>query len=281
MEHIMIIYMNWNLDIPKVIHLYWGGLKLIYLRYLTVKTLLKYNPGWEIKLWYPTRPFTGESWEHPLCWEKWKEELCKDYLQELMALPITLCPVDFEALGFAPNAAEVQKADYIRLNVMHLYGGVWSDMDIIYFAPLENLKVNTPANKNIETYVCIADYGHSTGFHLSRKGSRFFKEMFDLYKTEYDPNSYQICGPDMFNKYHRYVESIPNAINLDMDVVYAHNCFILHEVFDGSAPRFTDGSIGYHWYAGHPIWFKFYNDTEGGEKNLTDNIIGNLIKNAV
>ena len=86
----------------------------------------------------------------------------------------------------------------------------------------------------------------------------------------------------MFNKYFKKLETINQVcptLNLDMDVVYAHDCYHIKELLDGTLPRFTDGSIGCHWYGGHSQWGKFYNETHGGLDNLPDNIIGNLIKN--
>lgn len=73
---------------------------------------------------------------------------------------------------------------------------------------------------------------------------------------------------------------IPNSVNLDMDVVYAHNCHNVGELIKNGIPRFTENSIGCHWYAGNSIWGDFLNKTHGGVDNLPNNIIGNLIRNA-
>ena len=273
---------KWLLSIPKILHIYWGGNQLLYLRYLTVTTFMKYNPDWQVVLWYPVESFTGKSWGVEHNYLPLNMKLCKDYLPELMKLSITKMPVDFSELGFRYNTPEVHKADFIRINVMHLYGGVWSDMDILYFKPITELKVNRKGNKNKNVYVCMSpSYGHSTGFNMSIPDSQFFGTLKDNLNNNYVSNGYQCWGPDIFNKYFKTLDSIPDAVNLDMDVVYANDCYTVKELLDSNNPRFTDGSIGCHWYAGHSMWGEFFNKTRGGEINLPNNIIGNLIRNAI
>ena len=271
----------WNLNVPKICHIYWGGGPLLYLRYLTVRTFIKLNPDWQVILWYPEYSFTGKSWGIEHNYLPLNPTLCKDYLPELLELPITKMPIDFSSLGFKKETPEVHKADYTRINVLHLYGGVWVDLDILFFKSMSDLEVNTTENKYKETYVCISpSYGHSTGFNMAIEGSKFFGTLKENMNKEYNPSGYQCWGPDIFNKYFKKLEDIPNAVNLGMDVVYAHDCYTLKELLETNNPRFTEGSIGCHWYAGHSMWGKFFNETKGGTVNLPDNIIGNLIRNA-
>jgi hypothetical protein len=268
---------NWNLSVPKICHFYWGGANLVYLRYLTVKTFIKFNPDWDVVLWYPVKPYMGKSWGgtgHDLI----NSDLCKDYLPDLMDLEITKIPVDFEKMNFPGNTAEIHKADYMRIELLKQHGGVWSDLDIIYFKPLTDLKANTSENKDKEVYVCTGDYGHSTGFNMARPDSQFFNHLSDRLSAEYNPDNYQCWGPDLFNKYYKKVELIPGAVNLSMDVVYAHNCHNVNELLNGAAPRFNDESIGCHWYAGNQLWGKFLNETGGGVKNLQNNLISKIIR---
>jgi len=271
---------SWRLSVPMTLHLYWGGGKLIYLRYLTIKSFMKLNPEWTIIFWYPKESFKGRSWGIDTNFQYLNEKLCKDYLPDLLKLPIKKVAVDFAGLGFRKGMAEVHKNDYIRVSVMNLYGGVWSDMDIIYFKPITQLRVNNLGNKGIETYVCIGPYGHSTGFNMATKSSRFFEFFTNILNKEYHPRYYQCWGPDMMNKYYKSINRIPNAVNLSMDVVYAHNAHNVRELFNGAKPRFNEESIGCHWYGGNEIWGNFLNRTAGGEKRLPDCIITDLIRNA-
>lgn len=271
---------TWKLNVPKICHFYWGGGKLIYLRYLAFKTFAALNPGWQIILWQPEKHFTGNSWGVENGNQVVNYKLMKDYTDKLGELPITRVEVDFEALKFWPNMAEVHKNDYIRINALYHYGGLWSDTDIIYFKPMDEICVNKPANKDKETYVCIGDYGHSTGFNMAISEGKFFDKLRESMNNEYHPQGYQCWGPDMFNKYFRKYELIPGGVNIPMDVVYAHNCHNVCELLNGKFSRFTDQSIGCHWYGGNSVWGRFLNETAGGERNLKNNIISQLIINA-
>jgi len=271
----------WELNnIPRVLHTYWGGGKLVYLRYLTIKTFMKFNPDWQIILWYPKIPNRAKSWRIEPGNKELNESLYKDYLPDLMALSITKMSINFDDLRIGKNMAEVHKADYTRINTLYLYGGIWSDLDILYFKPMTEMSINIPENRNKEVFVCMSDYGHSTGFNLATEKSHFFEVLLNNLNQEFKLNHYQCWGPDIFNKYFKRFKSIPNAANLDMDVVYAHNCHQVKELLNGAHSRFTENSIGCHWYAGNSVWGEFLNKTRGGEFNLPDNIIGNLIRNA-
>ncbi|MEN6569001.1 MAG: glycosyltransferase [Rikenellaceae bacterium] len=253
---------------------------MVYLRYLTFKTFIELNPDWTVVFWYPKKPFAGRSWGVEKGDQYINPKLCKDYLPEVLKLDITHMPIDFDSLGIHQNMAEVHKNDYIRIHSLALYGGVWSDTDIIYFKPMTDICINTEENKSKETYVCIGDYGHSTGLNMATEGSQFFEYLSGLLKREYNPKNYQCWGPDMFNKYYRKFENIPNAVNIPMDVIYAHNCHNVAELLENSQPRFTENSIGCHWYGGNSIWGKFMNETNGGSEKLQNNLICQLIRNA-
>ena len=269
----------WNLEVPKILHVYWGGGKLNYLRFLTVKTFKALNPDWQIIYWCPKDSFTGRSWGPEKGHEAIKDKNFKDYMPDLEKIT-TKMPVDFKAYFPMTNMPEVHKNDYIRIYALFYYGGVWSDMDILYFKPIEALKVNVPENKNKESFVCIGGYGHSTGFNMAIENSEFFRRLYNEVLKQYQPWNYQCWGPDLFNKHFKTIQNIPGGVNLSMDVVYAHDCYHMAELLEDAPARFNDESIGCHWYGGNSLWGKFLNRTNGGEVNLTNNIISKLIKDA-
>jgi len=265
--------------IPKVCHFYYGGDKMFFIRYLSIKTFIKYNPDWQVVFWHPRHPFKGRSWGtefNPKSVNNYK-----DYLPEVYKLPIINSEVDFSELGFNNDMPEVHKNDYIRIHSLYLYGGVWSDTDIIYFHSIDDLEVNSEKNKDKHVFVCISDYGHSTGFNMASEGNEFFGSLKSRINREYKRNGYQCLGPDLFNKYYKTIDLIPDGVNMDMESVYAHDCYNVKELLTNYPPRFNGHSIGCHWYGGNTMWTKFMNDTRGGEVNLPDTIIGNLIKDAI
>lgn len=271
--------MEWKLNIPKILHVYWGGGPMYYLRFMTIKTFMKYNPDWKIMLWYPKYPNTNFTWHTG---EQNSNLNCKDFSSEAMELPIDKIPVDFKDYGFNNNISEVHKSDFIRLWQLSTIGGVWSDMDIIYFKPMSSLYFNHLENKDIETVYCNHIYGHSVGFLMGCKSNKFFGNLMQLVKIEFNPQFYQAIGSLTYNKYFSTFQSINQitpAINMSMNVVYAHNAGDIEEIINGVQSKFTNESIGLHWYAGSPLWKDFINKTNGGLENLPNSIIGNLLKN--
>lgn len=176
--------MIWNLSVPKTLLIYWGADKLSYMRYLTVKSFIHFNPDWMVILWLPKFPSVRRTWESN---QLEYEVECADFLDMLKELVPYQMTVDFKQYGLDNTISEVHKSDYLRLDLLASWGGVWSDMDIIYFKPMTSLAVNTPKNKDKDTFVCInKQYGHSCGFLMSVHHNSFYRKMVDMAKIEFD-----------------------------------------------------------------------------------------------
>lgn len=263
----------WHLKVPKIIHFYWGGSILPYVRFKTVESFIRLNPDWKVMFWYPTVSSSHITWETK---ELDYKVSCKDYLPVLMDLPIIKNTIDFDQIGFYNEVPENFKSDFIRTYLLSSYGGVWSDMDIIYIKAIDKLEVNIKENKDKDSFVCISDYGHSVGFLMSSEGSQFFHMMKCNIASEFKSNDYQCIGPKIYNKYCPFL--LPSMVNIKMNAIYPHNATYVYEFFDGSKPHFADVTIGVHWYAGHPKWGQWLKETDGGLIKLGDCIIDNLIK---
>jgi hypothetical protein len=267
----------WYLKVPKIIHVYWGVGRLPYLRYLTVASFMKFNPNWEVWLWrpkYPSRIVTWNTQElnYRSTWEDWTDAL--------LNLNIKQIEVDFTEFGLSNEISEVHKSDFIRYYFLGKYGGVYSDMDIVYFRPITKIEVNKKENKKKETFVCISDYGHSNGFFMSSEGSQFFNTMFELAKR-IDLRKYQSNGPDLCNSVYPTIESIQKISpveNISMEAVYYYNGQRVNILYQSNKLLFSEYSIGCHWYAGSSFSGKFLNETNGGLKNLSNNIISQLCR---
>jgi mannosyltransferase OCH1-like enzyme len=271
--------MEWHLNIPKILHVYWGGGNFHYLRFLTIKTFIKYNPDWEIIFMYPKQVSNNLTWWNP---EQKYTTHCTDFLPEVMKLPITKTEIDFKKYGFSNKMSEVHKSDFIRLLQLSTVGGVWSDMDIIYFKPMTSLSFNNPENKHIETFYCDHNYGHSVGFLMACQGNKFFGKLIEIAQKEHTPLEYQSMGAIIYKKYFSTSEAInalTPAMNIPMDVVYAHDATYFAEILTNAKPKFTKESIGLHWYAGASLWKDFLERTDGGRQFIPNSIIGNIIIN--
>jgi hypothetical protein len=271
--------MEWNLNIPKILHVYWGGGVMHHLRFMTIQSFMDQNPDWKIMFWYPKYPTTNMTWPSP---EQKYQLSCKDVSFELKRLPITRTTIDFQYFGFDNTIPEVHKSDFIRLHLLSTFGGLWSDMDIFYFKPMSSLYFNTPEYRNIETFYCNHNYGHSVGFLMASRNNKFFNILMDIAGKAHNSKLYQSMGGRIFNAHFSTQESIEKytpAMNISMDVVYAHDASSISEIFTQDKTKFTEKSIGLHWYGGDPIWKDFLERTNGGLVDMGNNVIGNLLRN--
>lgn len=272
--------MEWHLNIPKILHVYWGGEKLSYIRFLTVKTFIKHNPDWKVIFLYPKQYTKTTSW---FTYEN-KDTLSKytDLMPELKKLPVEFQEVDMNMYHISNNISEVHKSDFIRLIQLSQIGGLWSDMDIIYIKPMNEFYLNLPENKDVETFICNNEYGHSIGFMMSSKENKFFESLSNLALGEYEPHFYQTLGARLYNKHFSTMEAIyrlSSAINISMDVVYPSRAGDEADLLKANSIRVTNKTLGIHWFAGHPQWNNFLLATDGGLNAIPNSIIGNLIRN--
>lgn len=251
-----------------------------YMRYLTAKSFIEMNPDWDVLLWTPMMRSHKRAWTTG---ENGYSINCTDYYPRLLELGISVFEVDFEGFGFSNDMAEVHKSDYLRLYLLSTMGGLWSDMDIIYFKPMTAFVLNTSKYKSKDAWVCInkhSEYIHSGGFLMSAPGSPYYTRLEELSHTCYRDTDYQSIGVTMFNRCFPTIDKIreiSDAMNIGMDVVYAHNANQIRDIMELNRPLFTENSIGIHWYAGHPLWGKFIRKTDGGRTNLPLTVIGTVL----
>jgi len=268
--------MEWHLKVPKIIHFAWGNELLPYLRLLSIKSFMKYNPDWRIILWNISGNGKLTTWEEGGALDY--ELSCTNYYDELMALPIQKEIFNIEQYGFSNSISEVHKSDFLRILLMTTYGGIWSDIDILYRRPMTSLAINVSENKDKETFVCFCSYGHSPAFMMSVKDNDIFNRLIPLAKLNFNSLLHQCMGADLYNKHYPSLESMGLLTINIVKAIQMYDVIHIEEIYNGEKSKFTENSIGYHWYAGHQLTGKFLRETNGGLINLPDNILGNLIK---
>lgn len=258
----------WHLlKIPQVLHLYWGGHRLSYLRYLTVKTFRDLNPDWQIKLHLPTvisdvAPRWHTFQQKDSCVEH-------DYLDRVDA---DIVMHDFSHYGFDNHAHEVHKSDFLRWLLLSQEGGVWSDIDILYVRPISALQDNTPHNQEVDTVLCplIPPKKHTVGFLMSAPGNEFSSWMHQTSRDQYDPEIYQCMGSDILNQRFASIEDFQHQfpanrfLFLDPTSVYSVTSKDIHRFYEPEQKHTrkkmqNPAVIGFHWFGGHPLSQTFEN----------------------
>jgi len=275
-EYQKITKYEWYLKkIPKIVHFYWGAKTLPFLKYLTVFSFMKYNPDWEIRFYSPLTLSEKKTWttfEH-----KFERNLNNDYMFLLRKLPLKFFELDVNIPNIEDprEIPEVIKSDYLRWDILSNVGGLWSDMDILYFRSMNELHLNSPENANIDTIVSINDNGkdtyHSIGFMLSSPKNQYYTYIHQkAIRTKINFNSYQTHGSELLNKEFSSPAEIQKRFqncvvgNIDMMTVYPyHTHKQIPELFlIRSQLNFTSKTIGIHWYAGFPDSQVFLNHVD-------------------
>lgn len=278
----------WHLtNIPKIVHFYWGNEKLSYLRYMSVYSFRKLNPDWGIKIHVPEAlSMIAPTWGSD---EQKNAGIENDYwskLDELNVEIVKIPPFD----NFDNNAHEVHKSDYYRWTLLCGEGGVWSDIDIIYINPMNNMLENVPVEKNIDTgFSRYAENGkYAISFMLASAGNTFFKKIHELSNIHYDAGRYQSIGSELINNnWHR-----PGKLRKQNP-----NCFLLmnekcvYPISPNNIPRFFDpmdnelkailadsNVLGLHWFAGYPKSQQFESAIDESNVEQFDNILSAAIK---
>ena len=244
--------------IPKIVHLYWAGPKLSFLRYLTVFTLSKYNPDYEIRVYLDSNKSeklkVWNSFEYSELYDGEHNYLSKlKYLKNVKVLPVP-------DLGCFKNYSEIHRSDIIRIKLLYDVGGIWSDFDIIYIKPLSYLIKNQPPYSNIkdfDTYICNLNAVYYIGFMAASKNNNYFAYLICKIKSDnIKPDSYQCFGNNLYKK---YMNDIPqterelklNICKLNKNAFYKVNFDELN-MFYTTIPIDDSDIIGFHWCGGHP-----------------------------
>lgn len=280
----------WYLNkIPKLLHLYWGGDRLSYLRYLTVKTFRDLNPDWQVRLHVPRVLSRAQpAWD---TFQQKNQAVSKDYMDRV---DVEICDHDFRDLGFDNHAHEVHKSDFLRWYLLSHYGGVWSDMDIVWTRALTQLKLNRAINQHIDTVLCplMPPRKHTVGFLMASQHNSFAAWMQEVSRSCYDPAVYQCMGSDILNQRFSSLESFGDQFPaqkfafLDRDAVYAVTSKDIDRFFRsmdaGSRKKLRNsGAVGFHWFGGHPSSQQF--EAELTEHNVAqfDTFLANIIQKAL
>jgi len=285
---------EWHLSkIPKIAHFYWGNETLPYLRYLTIYSFCKFNPDWKVRVYYPIHSVKKNTWTGP---QNKYEFVGGDYWYMLKKLDIELIKFDMETIGLNNFISEIFKSDFLRNHLLSTIGGLWSDMDIIYFKPIGKMSVNISNNKDVTNIICLNEtaignsahpqdfYGHSVGFLLSAPDNDYNKFLFKQSKSFFNRRDYQSNGVYTANMNIPNLRSFKNrfpkdkVVNLDMKTVYAYDYTILPKIYNtNSMTYFTSASIGLHWYGGWDGAGKYVNELTPFNYQNYDNVLCKVI----
>jgi glycosyltransferase involved in cell wall biosynthesis len=269
---------HWNLEnIPKIANFYWGSEKMSFLRYMTISSFKRLNPDWSIHLYVPKGVNNSVGWRavdsHHQC-DTVDYKADEDYFKKLLnKYPIKIIEVDFSK-SFLKNSSEAHRSDVCGWTTLATSGGLWCDMDIVFFKSLNNSYINKLNKKTYDTFICIDDRQDPVsklspiGFLLSSEKNEFFKEILNFSIKQHNPQDYQSSGASViFNKFNNNLKFIKKTFlkntfhNLEPSLVYYYDFKNLDKIFknDNFDKIKNTEAIGIHWYGGHPLSQEYNN----------------------
>lgn len=251
--------------IPKIFYSYWDGNKLSYLQYLTIVSFINLNPDWKVKIYMPIKRYEHNSW---ITNENKDKYFGKDYFNELYKLNIEIIKIDFNKIGFKNDVSEVIKSDYLRYYLLGNFGGLWSDMDILYIKPINDIIIEEVYGDkdNINTVIDFHEH-FSIGFLLSSPNNDFFLNLVSQCLTNYDSTNYQTFGKVLIGKLYKNIIDVKNKypnlniLNINHDTYLPIKWNEINNIFyNDYSDRITNYAIGIHWFNGSSISKKFQNE---------------------
>ena len=274
----------WHLtQIPQIAHYYWRRAPLTYQRLLTIKNIKQQKPAWQVHVHSPVVNSHAPS--------TWSNHIVKDYREQLNTIDVIATQHDFDSYGFSNQAHEVHKSDFLRWRLLAEQGGLWSDIDILYVQPMNNLIENTVENSKIDTALCpLKPPGkHTVGFILGSKHNAFYKYISELAVDNYNATTYQCMGSDLinnrFDSFESFGQQFPQHqfIFLNKKGVYSITSKTIEQFYQpvtaGAQKKLASSRIiGYHWFGGHPASQAFENTLTETNVQEYNNFLAQVLK---
>jgi hypothetical protein len=260
-----------NFNIPKIFHYYWDDFKKFsYLNLYSLKTSLYYHPDYIHIIWCPINANSNITWNEDCNKDYNSDSDYNNYLCEILKMKnVRIIYKDIQKIIDIPevvNWSEIHKSDLFRYYLLNRYGGVWSDLDIVYIKSITILNIeydtlNFYCNSKGVYYIPI-------GLMISKRGSKLFELIFNKSLNYYNPHIYECIGSKMmYNVCNPYIEKIDNNMwkisnllcegnNLLMseEVYMSYNWNYINELFISNPQKaISENTIGYHWFNGSDI----------------------------
>jgi len=253
-------------EIPKEIFFFWEGNKMSWMRYMTLFSFRKFNPDWKIILYVnKNTTFKENPWSNKNIQDFFSYD-GDDYFNKIFELNVEIIEWDIHDNNLIKTEMEIspsQKSNFLKWYKLYETGGIYSDMDILWFKSIDDF-YDTLVLNDYDTAICQTAY-LSIGLLASKKNNPLFKDIFINGFNCFNSQSYQTAG--VLNIYDLFSEVPQQGVfdeiklrypkikpyNIPMDLVYFLNHTQVEYALEHSlgSTDFSNESIGYHWYAGY------------------------------
>ena len=273
----------------KKIHFYWGNSNMSWLRYMTIESFVKHNPDWRVVLTLDKSTTSKNKWSDENKQDFFNYE-GEDYTSSIDSLGVEIRTWEPELVP-AANRTEVlengsfftnvpgdmdldvprvpelstpsHRSNFFKWYTLATEGGVYSDMDIIFTAPIGD---NWACIDSHDATLCWDDGYYLIGFMASQGDSELFSKIYKSAHIIFDEKKYQSVGqaallysiannPNIEYTYSdilQYFNGAETVFLFDPNLVYPVRYGEIARIFPGSDDECSipASSIGVHWFGG-------------------------------
>jgi len=269
---------NNEISCPKIFHYYWDDFrKFTFMNLYSLKTSKHYHPDYIHIIWCPINIYDKITWNE-FC-HKEDVEYDNNFMNEIKELNVKIIKIDISLfLNIDNEISEIHKSDLFRYKILNTFGGIWSDLDIVYIKKITDM-INFDFTNIL--FKCYAEkhniYYYPIGLLLSKRKNNFYSNLLNIIMIKFfDLNRYQCIGSEMFNKlFNKKKYDDVTFLNEEIYMNYIwteiNNLFINYE----NNIKNICNSIGFHWFNGSDITKKYLKEIK---TNIPDKFNGIIFK---
>ena len=263
-------------NIPKKCHLYWDGGIMSKYNVLTVISFHKLNPEWEIIIYTPKQDVKNIKNTYV---KQYKE---KDYFDEVKKLPyVVFKEIDLNDFRMPLNIHACSSSDIFRTNILYLYGGVYSDFDVLWYKPMEHIKKIESIGDPFDFECVVCMYKHIKGFHnvsimVAEESSPYLKEIIEAQKQVKPPYDHQSYGSVLLNSifpdYANVIEKHKRNLFVKYETFFPYSIYEMDRLYKKiDLSVLNNNVLAIHWFNGHELTIDFlYNEEKCSMTELSD-----------
>jgi hypothetical protein len=256
--------------IPKIMYFFWDGRPMPWLRFMTLRSFVKFNPYWKVELWCP-KPYINSK---------------------IIDLGIDIKQFTLPGIFKSKKLHGAQQSDIFQWCKLYETGGYYSDLDILFINNVFKLYKRSRDKHFMFTFIRYLKIAFM-GFEAK---SPILKNIIDILAASYteDPDNYQTVGNIVvykslglsFKNHRRFLDEL--AIRYPELPYYNYNKYCLFPLDYNKSYKyfkpehantvFRKSVVGFHWYGGTPAAQKYEKILTEENYKTHNNILCNKIQ---